>query len=84
MGGAATASVRVGAELIKRSSAERDLGVSRLSASQQCAMVARKANGTPGWGSYKVDPPHLSGQVSLMVRWNPWAAVRAHCPSSWH
>ena len=36
---------RQGGDLLERSSVEKDLSVSRLSMSQQCALVAKKANG---------------------------------------
>jgi len=42
---------RLGTKLLERSSAEKDLSIlveSRLAMSQQCALVAMKANGTLG------------------------------------
>ena len=45
---------RSGADLLERSSAEKDLGVlvnNRLAMSQQCAPVAKKTNGI--WGALK-------------------------------
>ncbi|KAJ7413606.1 hypothetical protein BTVI_42965 [Pitangus sulphuratus] len=42
---------RLGADLLQSSSAEKKLGIlvgNKLSISQQCALVAKKANGVPG------------------------------------
>ena len=42
---------RLGDDLLRRSSAEKDVGVlvnNRLAMSQQCALLARKANGILG------------------------------------
>jgi len=36
---------KLGADLLERSSAEKDLGDNRLAMSQQCALMAKKANG---------------------------------------
>ena len=49
---------RLGADLLGRSSAENDLGIlvdNRLTMSQQCAPVAKKASGTPGCIEKSVD-----------------------------
>ncbi|PKU47414.1 hypothetical protein llap_2316 [Limosa lapponica baueri] len=43
---------RLGADLLKSSSVEKDLGVlvyNRMTMSQQCALVAKKANGILGF-----------------------------------
>lgn len=45
---------RLGVDLLESSTAEKDLGIlvdNRLTISQQCALVAKKANGT--WGALR-------------------------------
>ena len=69
---------RLGAHLLERSS-EKDLGVlvdSRLAMSQQCALVARKANGVLGCNKLSMAsrpwevilPPHLCSALGRLKK----------------
>ncbi|GAB0205891.1 mitochondrial enolase superfamily member 1 [Grus japonensis] len=56
---------RLGADLLGSSSVEKDLGVlvdKKFSTSQQCALVAKKANGT--WGALRRAWPAGQGRLS--------------------
>ena len=64
----------LGADLLKRSSAEKDLGVlvdSRLGMSQQCALVTKKANSVLGY---------IKKSVPSRSRWPGEATSGVLCP----
>ncbi|GAB0178443.1 mitochondrial enolase superfamily member 1 [Grus japonensis] len=70
---------RLGVDLLGSSAAEKDLGVlvdNKLSMSQQCARVAKKANGMPG--CIKKSMASRSREVSLPLYSAP---VRPHLES---
>ena len=73
-------------DLLERSSAERDLGVlmdNRLAMSQQCALVAKKANGILGY--IKMSVASRSKEVILILvsaEWRPYDGLMIHANSS--
>ncbi|GAB0204158.1 hypothetical protein GRJ2_002881400 [Grus japonensis] len=79
---------RLGVDLLGNSAAEKDLGVlvgNKLSTSQQCALVAKKANGT--WGALRRPWPAGRGRFSspstLPWRGHIWSSVSSSgLPSS--
>ena len=71
---------RVGADLLEGSSAEKDLGVlvdNRLTVSQQCALVTKRANCMPG--CIKKCMASRSGEVILPLCFAPVRPYLEYC-----
>ena len=56
---------RLGDDLLERSSAEKDLGDNRLAMSQQCALMAKKANGI--WGCTMKSMASSTREIILLL-----------------
>ena len=75
---------RVGADLLEGSSAEKDLGVlvdNRLTVSQQCALVTKRANCMPG--CIKKCMASRSGEVILPLCFAPVRPYLEYCIQFW-